>query len=63
MDPKGQVGEQGLGTKKGIENYRDRTEIRRKKRDVKAMNCGERVGGQGIRGGGHRSPLPMVGHQ
>ena len=69
MDPKGQVGTQGLGrrgvkgrghktlpamvgcqglgTRKGIENYRDRIEIRSKKRDVKAKNCGERVGGQG----------------
>ena len=45
-----------LGTWKGIGGYGDRIEMGRKKREKKAMNCGER-GGEGGQGRGAQEPL------
>ena len=41
-----------------IEEHRDRIEMGRKKREAKAMNCGERGGG--VRGGRRRTPYPWL---
>ena len=53
-----------MGTWKGIGEHRDGTEMGRKKREVKAKYCGERVRGPRGQERGPQDPLPpLVGHQ